>query len=642
VDCGFLHDTMALQWGKFKDLVDELTAEMERNSDHFIQDRDNLNEQITTLRASKTKHQEMLGEAVSEINSLSAETREKQQQHRDLEAMYKKKTKECQDRITEILFTNVCAVRVVRNKLMEYSEETPPDTIKDCDFTDWRPEMCSVDCDDSCSTDVGGANFQACGGWENLVRELLISPSPSGMPCPPLSMTKKCNQFRCPVSCSMSEWSGFSGCSKECGGGTQGRTRAILVKPRNGGNECDTTLEERSCNTGACDRDCTLFEWTAWGSCSMACGGGLQRRERHVDLPIRANGKCPGPQHADRLQMQECNTQNCVGDEVCIARQDLVIALDGSGSVTKKGFEILRKFTTNLTSRYRAEYYGQEEMRVGLILFGNGVLLKEGYVTEAIQAHRLSSDIPAVMQAIDGLQWQRGFTNMMQAFKLADKMFEAEGRSEAQSAILMLSDGKYTNSFRTSQKVQDLKDKGIQIFMAPVAAFASQSLEQIRNWASSPWETNYERIPGVEALENNEDVFAQQLLVKFCPRAFSPSFEAANDAQVGFLKIHDGGYPTEECGKKGYLGHKETLEECFRAVLDLEIFAFAYEEGGRSAGTCYSEAIDVTQEVWDGAQANRTSPACPGGGWGFSYYASTYIINPAAHEYSALESDEEE
>ncbi|CAK0843614.1 unnamed protein product [Prorocentrum cordatum] len=662
VDCGFLHDTMALQWGRFRDLVDELTTEMERSSDAFVRERDNLNEQITTFRASKTKHQEMLGEAVSEMNSLSAESREKEQQHRDLEASYKKKMKECHDHVTEILFTNICSVRVVRNKLMEYSQETPPEKIKDCDFTDLSPRMCSVDCDDSCPADVGGANGQSCGGTQDLVRELLVSPSPVGMPCPPLSRAKRCNQHRCPVACSMSQWSGYSGCSKECGGGTQGRTRAILVKPMNGGNECDTTMEERSCNTGSCDRDCTLFEWTAWEVRLWPPIRGLRRRPAEA----RAARRPPGPRRREvprapargpAAAAGECNTQKCVGDEVCIARQDLVVALDGSGSLKKKGFEVLRYFARNLTSRYRSVYYGQEQMRVGVVLFGNGFLHEGGYVSEAIQAHPLSSDIASVTRTIEGLQWQRGFTNMMQAFKLADNMLEAEGRSDAHSAILVLSDGKYTNAFRTSQKVQNLKDKGIQIFMAPVAAFESQSLDQIRNWASSPWEANYERIPGVKALENNEDAFAQQLLVKFCPRAFSPSLEAATDAQVGFLKVREEGYPTQECGRWRNLGQKETLEECFRAVKELQMLAFAYEESGHSAGTCYSEAVHVTREIWDHALANRTSLPCPsfewqatpaltserpGGGWEYARYASTYIINPAVHEYMSLESDKDE
>merc|ERR1719321_1870987 len=30
-DCGLLHDKMSLMWGKFKDLVDELQAQMDKN-----------------------------------------------------------------------------------------------------------------------------------------------------------------------------------------------------------------------------------------------------------------------------------------------------------------------------------------------------------------------------------------------------------------------------------------------------------------------------------------------------------------------------------------------------------------------------------------------------------------------------------
>merc|ERR1719456_1835479 len=34
-DCGLLHDNMSLMWGKFKDLVDELQAEMDKNLFEF-------------------------------------------------------------------------------------------------------------------------------------------------------------------------------------------------------------------------------------------------------------------------------------------------------------------------------------------------------------------------------------------------------------------------------------------------------------------------------------------------------------------------------------------------------------------------------------------------------------------------------
>merc|ERR550525_298102 len=146
----------------------------------------------------------------------------------------------------------------------------------------------------------------------------------------------------------MSTWSGFSKCSKQCGGGSQGQTRSILTKPLNGGLDCGVTVEERPCETQSCDRDCILGQWTDWAPCSMACGGGLQKRVRKVVEPIMAQGRCPTPDSADRLQMQTCNSQECQRDEICIAGQDLIIVIDASGSVGEDGLNMLKELAVNL------------------------------------------------------------------------------------------------------------------------------------------------------------------------------------------------------------------------------------------------------------------------------------------------------
>jgi len=266
VNCGKLHDTMALEWGKYKDNVDVLTDEMEENRVHYEGEKENLNEQVATLRSNKMKFQEMLGEAVSAINALTAATREKEEQHRTIERAYKVKMADCKTRMEELLFTDICGTRTVRNALMRYSEVSPTHKIVDCDVTDWSAGPCTtdgrgnslaVDCDDTCPEDVGGIDVDTCGGLKYLTRQVVVSPNGFGMACPPLFFERrngtkgmKCNQFHCPVHCQMSQWSGWSGCSKECGEGTQGKTRSILVKPKNGGTECDTTLEEQPCNVG--------------------------------------------------------------------------------------------------------------------------------------------------------------------------------------------------------------------------------------------------------------------------------------------------------------------------------------------------------------------------------------------------------
>ena len=51
VDSGLLHDTMALEWGKFRGLVNELTYTMEQNHATFTRESDNLNEQIKFARS---------------------------------------------------------------------------------------------------------------------------------------------------------------------------------------------------------------------------------------------------------------------------------------------------------------------------------------------------------------------------------------------------------------------------------------------------------------------------------------------------------------------------------------------------------------------------------------------------------------
>jgi len=55
-----------------------------------------------------------------------------------------------------------------------------------------------------------------------------------------------------------------------------------------------------------------------------------------VLIPTRGFGKCPKPTSEYRYEKQECNSHKCVGDETCVARQDLIMAIDGSGSLLER------------------------------------------------------------------------------------------------------------------------------------------------------------------------------------------------------------------------------------------------------------------------------------------------------------------
>ncbi|EDO49970.1 predicted protein, partial [Nematostella vectensis] len=54
-------------------------------------------------------------------------------------------------------------------------------------------------------------------------------------------------------------------------------------------------------------------QWTTWSDCSRQCGGGLQVRERKCNNPAPANGGkfCEG----ETMERQECNKQSCGGKD---------------------------------------------------------------------------------------------------------------------------------------------------------------------------------------------------------------------------------------------------------------------------------------------------------------------------------------
>merc|ERR1719265_3050424 len=471
-DCGLLHDNMSLMWGKFKDLVDELQAEMDKNLFEFTILKENLNAQLEVLRNSKARFTMELNEATASLNSDREEMAEKEEQRKTLEHEYKVYMSKCKKRIEWIFFQDFCSYLVVRAQVMIYSKVSPPEKIVDCDITPFVPGECSVPCDDSCPDKK---NPHGCGGWQTLTRTITVRANEFGVKYPELTRKRKCNQIKCPVDCVMSRWSRWSKCSKACEGGTKGRTRNIITKPKNGGLSCNTAQESRACNTGSCDRNCALKKWSKWSPCSVACGGGFTERWRRVLIPIRGNGRCPKPSSKIRYGIKKCNQHGCKGDEVCIAKQDLVLAIDGSGSLRQDGYKILKDFAAGLIDKYMGKYYGYEDMRIGVVQFGNGEIEEDGTVSGALLIQKLTNDMSTVKSKIEALEYKKGFTNMAQAFTMAETMFLLGGRRRAMSAVLTLTDGKPSFLFNTYEKVMQLKDKHGKLFLGDESCACSWS-----------------------------------------------------------------------------------------------------------------------------------------------------------------------
>jgi uncharacterized protein YegL len=225
---------------------------------------------------------------------------------------------------------------------------------------------------------------------------------------------------------------------------------------------------------------------------------------------------------ADRLEFEDCNTHQCSGDEECYAVQDLVLAIDGSGSITADNFEILKEYVGKLLKRYKYEVYGTDLMKVGIVQFGNGYIESDGTIRAALKISPLTTDLVALETALTNMEFLKGFTNMAQAFAVAETMYTEAGREDAQSAIMVITDGKPSFQFQTQQKVDELEEKGIQRFFITIQEEEGTETELMKKWASDPWYTNHIHIPGFIDLVSTNETYVQEALVMFCPNSQSP------------------------------------------------------------------------------------------------------------------------
>ena len=625
-DCGLLHDKLSLMWGDYKDKVDELTMEMNKNAFMFEELKITLNDQIQIMVNTKARFAMMLSEARSNLAADRSEIKSKQQQKDELDRVYIDEMKKCCERIKWIMFQDMCAIIVVRNSVLSTSGECPGNAIADCDVDSWVGKQCTVECDDTCPEIPDASEVYECGGWQEIYRKVVVAPDRCGLQCPDLSRTKKCNQKKCPVNCEMSEWSGWSKCTADCEGGVRSHTRSLMVKPKNGGLSCNTNEETEACNTMSCDRDCTLARWNAWTPCSVACGGGLQSRAKHVLIPTRGYGKCPKETSRKRFRERQCNQQDCVGDEICVANQDLIIAIDGSGSVREAGFNILKSYAQALVAKYEATYFGASAMQVGVIEFGNGIIMDDGVtVSPAMNVQPLTAEISTVSTAIGGMIQKKGFTNMAQAFALAETMYTSTGRKGAQSAILVITDGKPSFAFQTEELVEQLDDKGVSRFFVVIGE-DEKDLDLMKKWASAPWETNLLSVPALAVVEADEGLWAQKALTLFCPASMSPSLLVVKESNGGFMHVKDGGY----CGGRGSLLSTEVndAEGCAFLAQGANAQSFLLGTWFRR-GYCYAGEMQVDSAQYTSWTGARENPDCDGG-WTSSLIYDFYAMEPVA------------
>eukprot|EP00929_Paragymnodinium_shiwhaense_P046780 TRINITY_DN237_c0_g2_i2.p1 TRINITY_DN237_c0_g2~~TRINITY_DN237_c0_g2_i2.p1 ORF type:complete len:1617 (-),score=410.89 TRINITY_DN237_c0_g2_i2:304-5154(-) len=199
-----------------------------------------------------------------------------------------------------------------------------------------RTEPCNVQ---PCEKKVD-CKFGPWGVWDGCnsahpmqkfrTRSVQESSQGGGLPChDSLQETLGCPSPDKKVDCQISEWTAWSKCDKDCGGGQQTRKRSLTLPPRNGGmcNFLQGLHAVQACNTQPCKRnpedDCHFHDWGAWTPCTSTCGHGQQTRKRTMTPPWKepTNPKitplgCEGElEQVQGCQIEECPKRDCVWND---------------------------------------------------------------------------------------------------------------------------------------------------------------------------------------------------------------------------------------------------------------------------------------------------------------------------------------
>jgi len=348
----------------------------------------------------------------------------------------------------------------------------------------------------------------------------------------PLAAERGCNHGPCPVDCILKSWGGWSKCSSKCGGGLSTRVRDVERAAKYEGKPCSSTSEGKQCNVAACSKNCKLHPWTKWTGCTKDCDGGTQKRQRFIKEPAEGSGKCPGDWSKARLEYKPCAMHRCkVPDPKkvlkCNMTLDVVLLLDGTPKSGKKGWAaevtgarlLVDAFSgPGITSKPNiavVHYTGPRTWSGVSKCTGKSKKKVDMEATCRIKiAQHFTDDMKKVKNVINGLEFAPG-SKLLSLALMTVKSELALGRKTARTVIIVFIDGHPLSYRKTRITSMELRKKARLVYV-PVVKFSP--LADLKKWASRRWQENLVKVNTYKDFE--DATTGTRIIANICPKRF--------------------------------------------------------------------------------------------------------------------------
>jgi len=345
----------------------------------------------------------------------------------------------------------------------------------------------------------------------------------------PLSAERRCNLHPCPINCILAEWGGWSKCSSKCGSGMANRVRDVKTPMQHGGKQCGSTGEAKQCNVDACEKDCVLHPWTKWTGCSKDCDGGTKRRERMIKEPAEGAGVCADKWDPKRLQYEVCSLHRCkVPDPTkvlkCNTSMDIVMVIDGTPTGGKKAFvqeiKAANQFVDAFTGSGITAKPGFALIHYTGPRTWTGVSKCTGKSTKKVDMEKVckitlvqhfTDDLKKYKSKLDGLEFQKGSKLLSLGLMTVQSEF-ALGNKNHRTIVLVFIDGIPLSARKTLLASRAIRKKARLVWVA-VTKFAP--LENLKKWASRRWQENLVKVNSVKELGEPET--GTHIVANICP-----------------------------------------------------------------------------------------------------------------------------